>query len=489
MRTKSIRLAVLVMISLIVICVNKDISIVQADMPLPVSSQSSFEAWLLKIGKPVFSKYNSHRANYEIFKKYKLLTYGRPQDVPGIRYDSGSKQYSAHGFSYDEFTVTNTYFPDDSIYTTDPRKWKNLYLGKDSEISWQRLSEREKQHIKSAQIFYMGQPYGNMTFSSLSLTENKCVVIAVPSWYMGFALYTSHYNSRGELRYGTLHGNGAGSAVLACSFGASAQSSGNVFHIPYNANYVDVSLKAQGSVASLSGLAVRGDIVRGGVGFCGKNQEASGGGPWTLTSAVRYYCSSTIRTSSKVRNISEKATVWIESSMGDMVYKEVMYSFTIIEDPIPAPTVTPTPAPQPTHYADGVFTVRGDIEFFNGRTSYIGLDLLVNPKRFMCLERLTLRVDFVNGIMPERVVFHPVGAVSAEVPVMITGPHSGFAELKYYIGVIPSTVNWKNQRLSEPLSCRARVYYSGTYKDLYIYGIDITGSIYDIIYIQGKPAC
>jgi hypothetical protein len=97
------------MISLIVICVNKDISIVQADMPLPVSSQSSFEAWLLKIGKPVFSKYNSHRANYEIFKKYKLLTYGRPQDVPGIRYDSGSKQYSAHGFSYDEFTVTNTY--------------------------------------------------------------------------------------------------------------------------------------------------------------------------------------------------------------------------------------------------------------------------------------------------------------------------------------------------------------------------------------------
>ena len=128
-----------------------------------------------------------------------------------------------------------------------------------------------------------------MTFSSLKLAENKCVVIAVPSWYMGFALYTSHYNSRNQLRYGTLHGNGIGSASLKCSFNAISQSGTGVFHIPHDKDYIDVSFSSEGIVTGFTGLAGAGDISSGGVKIGNRVCEGSGSGPWSLVASLRYY--------------------------------------------------------------------------------------------------------------------------------------------------------------------------------------------------------
>ena len=71
-----------------------------------------------------------------------------------------------------------------------------------------RLTERQKEHIKASTLFYSGRDYGGMNYSSLRLEEPLCIVLAVPSWNLGFALHTKHYNSRGELRYGRSMGTG-----------------------------------------------------------------------------------------------------------------------------------------------------------------------------------------------------------------------------------------------------------------------------------------
>ncbi len=450
---------------------------ITAAIPVPVSSQSSFESWLSKTGKPVFSRYHSYRANYAVYRDYKLLTYGRPQDVSGIRYDSKTKQYSAHGFSYDEFVVTNTFFPEDSNVISDPSKWKNIDLGRDAEISWLRLSEREKQFIKKTQIFYMGRSFGKMTFTSLKLTQAKCVVIAVPSWYLGFALYTSHYNSKGERRYGTLHGNGIGSASINCTLSIPGNSS-KVIHIPYGKDYADVKLSALCSVSGFTGLALSGDIASGGIVFAGKSIESAGSGPWKIDPVKRYYRTGTDRTVMQTRSVTEKAKVWAVTAMGDIMIKEVSIGFTIIEDPVPVPKQDAT----------GVLSIRGDIGFFRDGRSMAGYPIPKNDKRFLCYERVTARLDLAGGNMPSKVVFDLPGGPFVEVPVIKTGTDRGYASFSYYIGEIPSTVTWQNVRIRLPYICKASAYFGTRRIDHSLGGIDITGSIYDIVYFQGKPA-
>ena len=78
--------------------------------------------------------------------------------------------------------------------------------------------------LKPAHCSTAGGITEGMTYSSLKLEESLCIVLAVPSWNLGFALHTKHYNSRGELRYGTLHGSGIGGITLSGTISPSCRS-------------------------------------------------------------------------------------------------------------------------------------------------------------------------------------------------------------------------------------------------------------------------
>lgn len=437
-----------------------------AAMPNQITGQSSFEVWLLNIGKPVFSKYNGYRANYNIYKNYQLLSYGTPADVPNNRYDKTVKEYAIHGFSYDELEVTNTYFPEDYTVASNPKNWKNLDLGHDSEISWKRLNHREKEHIKSAPIYYMGNTFGGMTFSSLKLTEAKCIVVAVPSWYMGFALYTNHLNSKGKLRYGTLHGNGIGDVVFAGSF----QNMKGSYSIPAGSDYIDITFNIYASVSSFNGLAKPGDMDRGGIDFKNTEIENKTGGPWILSKKIRYYRKNPKSAQKYTQSINETAVVWVASIMGDLTQMEIKCSFVIVEEP--------------NININANFSIRGDIAFFRGTTSYIGIPLPKHDKRFLCLENITIRLEFINSNLPQLVKFYPPGSSPVTVIPIRTAVDSGYAEYKYKMPVIPSTITWSNIRRAQSYKCYAYAYFGNEQRYYEIDGIDITGSVYDIIYLQ-----
>lgn len=449
-----------------------------AAMPVPITTQTSFESFLSTTGKPVFSRYRGYRANYDTFSKYSILSYGKPSDVPGNRYDTTTKQYAAHGFSYDEYTVTNTFFPDDSVYTTDPRKWSNLALGQDAAVSWMRLTLREKEHIKKAQIYYMGKSYGTMTFSSLALSEQKCVVIAVPSWKLSFALYTKHYNSRGELRYGTLHGYGIGNITIAGTLKPSSEPSGKIYKILPGSDYIDINFQTNSNISSYSGLARNSDVARGGIQFNSSSVESSGAGPWSMQKTIRYNRTSYTATTTTAKTVTEKAVIWAVSAMGDLVTKEITYTFTLEEQPKPVYVAPAIPLDS------GTLKMEGAISLFKNSKTLLGYQLPYNPLRFLCLEKITLRIDFISAPLPDFVVFHPVGGPPAYASVVKTSAISGYSRHQYTLGVLPSTLSWSNKRVSPSLSCHVSCYYGGIKEDVYLYGIEITGDIYDLVYLQ-----
>lgn len=442
---------------------------VYSAMPAPVNSQSSFEVWLLATGRPVRSRYKGYKANYAVYRDYKLLSYGTPQSVPGNRYDSATRQYAVHGYSYDEFEVTNTYFPNDFSTLSDPRKWNYLSLGQDAEVSWMRLTAREKEYIKIARIYYMGQEFGGMSFSSLRLGEGKCVVIAVPSWYLGFALYTNHYNSKGQFRYATLHGYGIGGVGISASIKPENQS-GAAFHIPAGKEFTDITLRISSAASGYSGLAKASDMSGGGITFRNVQSEASGPGPWSTTRTVRYYRTSPDKSAPSTRQITEKATVWVVSGMGDLITKAVSTTFTMIEDVVPV--------------VNGTLQISGAISLFRNSMSLTGVLLPKNPKRFLCYEKLAVRLDFKDSALPDYVVFDPPGGKASSVGVVRTGPDSGYAEHRYYLSIVPSTITWDNIRVAPPYQCTAHAYFTDRCIDYVIGGIDVTGSVYDILYLQ-----
>lgn len=442
----------------------------EAAMPGKITDQASYIAWLQATGKPAYSYYHQYAANYEIYRDYRLLTYGTPQMVSGNRYDAKTRQYAIHGFSYDEYTVTNSYFPDDSTVASDPGKWKNIALGRDSQVSWSRLSARQKEHIKQAVFYYSGRDYGQMNYSSLKMREEQSVVIAIPSWNLGFALHTKHYNSRKELRYGTLHGNGIGGIALSGSLKAQGEPLDRTFYIPADKDYLDLTLCAQAWISGYTGLAVEKDIEKGGIILNNVSVESSGPGPWTSAQTIRFARESFSTGDDNRRNVTVKAVIWTVSAMGDLASSELSYTFTLVE--------------KAKRVLTGTLSMKGAISLFQNKKTMRGYSLPSNNLRFLCLEKITLRIDFNGGKIPDYVIFRPVGSDEVRIAVTKISVFSGFAQMVYTMGILPSSLTWENRRINSPYHCSASAYCGTEKTDFMLDGIEITGDVYDLVYLD-----
>lgn len=457
---------------LLLICIQ-DVDVAAA-MPAPVDNQASYIAWLESTGRPAYSRYRGFAANYSVYRDYRILSYGTPDLVPGNRYDPVGRQYAMHGFSYDEYTLTNTYFRDDTTGISDPRNWKNISLGQDAAVSWMRLTAREKEHIKSASLYYSGNAFGGMSFASLRLTEAQCVVIATPSWNLGFALHTKHYNKSNQLRYGTLNGNGIGGIDVSGSITPVANDleSGG-FSIPAGRDTVEIAFDIRFFVSAYNGLARSTDIARGGIQCSGTGTEAAGSGPWNIRQTLRFTRQSASQDMDVHRIVTVKALVWVVSGMGDLVSREVSCTFTLVEK-----------ANRPVK---GQMSMTGAISLFKDRKTAMGYSLKADAMRFLSLEKVTLRIDFTGPSIPDRVIFHPLGAPDAHEAVTRTGDSSGFAQISYSIAILPSSLTWSNVRIRMPYQCTASAFNGNTRTDYTLSGIEITGDIYDLVYLQSFP--
>jgi hypothetical protein len=444
-----------------------------AGIPVPPSSQETFEKWLGDVGRPISSRYHAYKASFATFRDYRLLVYGTPADVPGNRYDSATRQYACLGFSYEELVVTNSLFPDDApggVTQSTPWQWQELPMGQSALISWARLSSREKQFIKQSILTYRNDSYGGMTFSNLGLDENNTVVLAPPSWHLNFALYTTHYRpgSSTDLRYATFNGQGAGSVTLsgAITVLTPAAEDGK-YQISMFADHLDLEYQISGQISGFQGLALDQDIKYRGAGNSSAWTSGSGAGPWSVRQNMQINRSDLAGLSEKQYKLAGQA--WAVSQMGDI-------ELLPLEKLITVKTTVVLP-----------FTVKADvagyIHYFSGQTNSQGVVLPVQRHRFLALERIKLTMRFTRE--PLRIEYQFLGN---------TGKMDGIAGQIYYetslnIPVASSTLSWQDVRLKPSQTLVIKAWDRSTpakYAECRIDDIELTGSVYDISYLQPR---
>jgi hypothetical protein len=451
-----------------------------AGIPAAPTSQASFESWLQAVGRPVSSRYHGYRANYIVFRDYKMLVYGSAANVAGNRIDSRSGENSYLGYSYDELAVTNSLFPDDApggVTQSTPWQWKELSMGQSARISWARLSTREKQFIKAAGLTYRNNSYGGMTFAALGLSESTAVVLAPPSWHLGFALYTQHYRpgSSTDLRYATLNGQGAGSVTLSGSLEVQNQAAPDgAYVIGSTADHIDLVYQLSGWVASFQGLAASGDIYGGGVGNADGYASSSNAGPGTgsIASPWQKQLQLTVNRSDmggqSARQFKLQGQVWAVSRMGDICLTGLERIVTIrVESPEPPFTIM----------ADIV----GRIDYFSGQTNSQGKSMPNQPHRFLAMEKIRLVIDCSRDT--SRISYDMAGQ---------TGQIACVAGQKHYEADIllpcwPSTLSWSDKRMRQPLCLNVTAWDRSAPAEQASYAIsdiELTGNVYDIAYVQ-----
>jgi hypothetical protein len=444
-------------------------------IPVPPSSQATFEVWLSDTGKPVYSRYHGYPASYRTWCDYKLLVYGQPSQVPGNRYDSKTGQYASLGFSYDEIVVTNSLFRDDSPdgkTKTTPWQWQELNMGQSAAISWARLDARQKLMIKNAVLTYRNNSYGNMTFGQLGLSEAKTVVLAQPSWHLGFALYTTHYlpGSKTNLRYATFNGNGGGDVSVAGSIDIQTPADANGrFVIGSQADYIDIQYTVSGSISSFSGLAGDSDVSTCGAGNAAGWVKGLGRGPWSAPLVFRVSRQDLAGASERSFTLTGQA--WVVSRLGDI--RLIQMEKTIV---VRAESVAPP--------FEAQVKIKGSIQYFSGQTNSQGLYLPFDPHRFLALERLTVSMDFTPD--PSSVQF----TFNGQTTSLHCSSGIRHYEASLIIPDLPSTLAWDGRRLKEPLSLLVKATDRTTPArtvEVNIQDIEMTGNVYDITFAQISP--
>ena len=353
-----------------------------AGIPSAPTSQATYEDWLKATGKPVTSRYNGYKASFATWQTYRLLVYGAPAQVPGNRYDAKSAQYASLGYSYDEIEVTNSLFPDDSPdgkTRSTPWQWVELDMGQSARISWGRLDTRQKEFIKNSGLTYRNNSYGGMTFQSLKMTDKTTVVLAPPSWYLGFALYTNHYlpGSKTKLRYATFCGAGSGDVALSSRIDViNTAGADGKYIIDRGSDYIDISYNIVGSISSFNGLAASQDILYRGAGDSQAWVNGTGSGPWTAARTLRISRQDLAGLGERSFALSGQA--WVVSSMGDIKISNVEKTITVrAESQIPA-------------FSANV-QISGGIRYFSGQTNSQGRQMPQNPHRFLEIGRASCR--------------------------------------------------------------------------------------------------
>ena len=470
-----------------------------AAAPAAIADQASYEAWLTATGRTTTSRYRAYRASYDTYRRYGLLVYGTPGLVPGNRFSAATNEYAMLGYSYDEYTYTNTFFPDDKPAGTTSStpwawtgSWQEIALGTDAAVSWLRLTAREKEHVKASVLYYSGSSYGGMTFPALGLSELNTVVLSPPSWLLGFALHTKHYwKTATNLRYATFTGKGIGTVVVGCTLTEVARPADGIYRIPAGSDSVRIPVRATAAIASYAGLARSGDIARLGVSVGGVLVEGIGATARSANAWIEVKRASLAGAASTT--VTVVGTAWAVSVLGDPVVSTATLALTVEDE---AKNVSP-------FLSVGIV---GDIGYFRGQTDLLGRKIALDPRRFLALETVTLTAEF--STCPESVVFRPCGTLlaasyrdskgnlylqddfvrkppksSADFTV-VPSPGTTRVSFRFQLPLAPATVSWDDRFLSTPYSFRIQATVGGRVWTADLNGIGMTGDVYDILYLQ-----
>ena len=401
-----------------------------AGVPKPPVDQASFEAYLSAIGRPVVSRYHGYRASFSTWQRDQLLVYGTPATVPNNRYDSRYREYAYLGYSFDETMVSNSLFPDDSASGetySSPWVWQELPLGLAAELSWARLTPRQKQLVSQAALKYRQRTYGGMTFQGLGLSGLTSQVLTLPAWHLGFALYTQHYlPGTSSVRYATLTGEGGGDVSVQCEIDVlTGLDANDTLVFQPGEDTVELEYQLRGWISGTSGLAHLSDVAYCGVGNGQGAVQGSGSGPWTIQLSRTIHRGELDEALSKPLTLHGQA--WAVSWMGDIRMVEVQRTIQLSAQPSQDLTVD--------------FSVEGSLDYFANRTGSHDYLAIRDRNRYLGLEVLTFDARFSRP--PEEASLSFLGE-SYELDA--DGVRQSF-QVTVPLPVDQSTLDWQHRRL------------------------------------------
>lgn len=436
-----------------------------AGVPAEPGSQASFESWLIATGRPVFSRIHGYRASFASYKVHNLLLYGEPAAISGNTCDPVAG-YAVLGYSYDEIKVPNPLYPSGGTAQSTPWDWVELDMGQSARLSWSRLSEREKYFIKSAGLTYRGQTYGSMTFSQLQLAEETTVVLAPPSWHLGFALYTSH-NQASSRVYATFNGTGAGRAEVRSKITMQTlPASGGAYIIDRDLDAIDISYTVSGEIVAFRGKTREVDVHNRGAGNDSGWTSGSGIGPWDRKLTLRV--SRADLGGQLERQFTLAGNAWLVSRFGDIELNQFSRTIKVQAEPAALPFAVD-------------IALEGSIRYFSGQTNARGQTMPLDPHRFLVYERMKVIMEFTRDPLTIDYAFNGV-----------TGRINGIADKRRYeITLVlprwPSTLSWKGERQANPLTLTVRANARSaptTFIQKSVNDIELTGDIFDITHYQ-----
>lgn len=442
-------------------------------IPRPPSDQQSFLSFLEMTGQHPYSRHHRYPAHFATYRDYRILVYGHPAQVTGNRYDATSRQYAILGFSYDELKVTNTLFPDAApggVSLTTPFEWVELSQGSKALLSWSRLTEVQKRHLKASRLYYRNQTYGYMDFSALELNESNTIVLAPPSWHLGSAIYTQHHlpgAPHKEVRYATFYTQGGGHVDLSCDIDLLTRPDPEgYFTFQTGQDVMDISYRVSGAILAYQGLARPEDIAIRGVGSAGGLSYGNGDGPFTYEGTWRIDRS--FLHGADEAQVTLTGTTFVVSAMGDIITREVS-------------AVVPIRAPKSVSPLMIDAKVEGAIAFFSGSRLMLGQTPLASGRRFLGLETVWLTVRFSRPVTDWHYRFFGQ-----------THQMEGDQEtLEYRVPIrMPldaSTLTWHDKRIRQPHQIEIEAVDSRFPEHpvkTVIEGVELTGDIFDLLYVQ-----
>ncbi len=436
--------------------------------------QQSFEGWLTAAGRPAQSRYHGYRANYSIFCQSQLLVYGEPAIIPGNQLDDATEQYAFLGYSYDEIEVANPLYCDSQTsgaLQSTPWEWTELDMGSAARVSWARLSDAEKNDIKSLRLTCQNNSFGCMTFNQLHFTENTTVVLCSPSWHMGFMLLTSHMeSSSANPVHASFNGPGAGQVSVVSKITMQTYPTiDGCYVIDSSSDHIDINYTISGQITTFQGMAKESDIECRGAGNTAGISSGTGIGPWSkpLTFSV---CLKDLD-SLPERQFTLKGQAWVVSKLGDIELSQTEKVITVRNQTASWPFAVN-------------MDIRGNIRYFSGQTNLLGQTMPLDPHRFLAGERMKVILDFSRDPLNIQLFFN---GETRKVTSVFGKKHY---EISVLIPVIPSTLAFDGKRLSTPMAIKVRANARsapGIYTENSIRDIEITGNVFNITYAQISP--
>jgi hypothetical protein len=128
--------------------------------------------------------------------------------------------------------------------------------------------------------------------------------------------------------------------------------------------------------------------------------------------------------------------------------------------------------------------VTGCVHFFSGQVDLLGRTLPINNHRFLCYERIRLNLTCSRDV--SRIEYTFLGGLWT-----ITGsPGKTDYTVTLIIPKRPSTLDWSDCRLGPPLQLGVTAWdrsVPAIRATTAIQDIELTGSVYDITYVQPRP--